>query len=190
VTRSVYYTATTLDGFIADEHDSLAWLFEQQIDQSGQGGYEGFIAGIGALVMGSTTYAWVRDHMRATGEPWAYDVPCWVFTHRDFGTPAEDVRFVQDTVAEHRDVITASAGERDVWVVGGGDLAGQFADIGFLDQVVVSIAPVALGSGRPLLPRRLDLDLVEHGRNGDFLVATYDVVGPRNDAEHAPTDEG
>ena len=48
VTRSVYYTATTLDGFIADEHDSLAWLFEQQIDQGGPGGYEGFIAGIGA----------------------------------------------------------------------------------------------------------------------------------------------
>ena len=181
MTRAVYYTATTLDGFIADEHDSLAWLFEQQIDQRGPGGYEGFIAGIGAMVMGSTTYAWVRDHMGTTGEPWAYDIPCWVFTHRDFGTPDEDVRFVRGTVSEHREAITASAGDRDVWVVGGGDLAGQFADIGFLDQVVVSIAPVTLGAGRPLFPRRLDLKLADHGRNGDFLMATYDVVGPRED---------
>ena len=68
-----------------------------------------------------------------------------------------------------------------MWVVGGGDLAGQFADIGFLDQVVVSIAPVTLGAGRPIFPRRHDLSLVEHGRNGDFLMATYDVVGPRTD---------
>ena len=181
MTRSVYYTATTLDGFIADEHDSLAWLFEQQIDQGGYGGYEAFIAGIGTIVMGSTTYAWVRDHLSATGESWPYDLPCWVFTHRDFGAPEEDVRFVRGAVAEHREAITASAGDRDVWVVGGGDLAGQFAEVGFLDQVIVSIAPVTLGAGRALFPRRFDLALVDHGRNGDFLMATYDVVGPRAD---------
>ena len=74
-----------------------------------------------------------------------------------------------------------AAGDRDVWVVGGGDLAGQFADHGLLDQVMVSIAPVTLGAGRPLFPRRHDLKLVETSRNGDFIVATYDVVGPRND---------
>ena len=43
----------------------------------------------------------------------------------------------------------------------------------------MSIAPVTLGAGRPLFPRRHDLKLVELGRNGDFVVATYDVVGPR-----------
>ena len=60
VTRTVYYTATTLDGYIADEHDSLEWLFTQDIDQEGPGGYEPFIAGIGAMAMGATTYEWVR----------------------------------------------------------------------------------------------------------------------------------
>ena len=59
----IFYTATTLDGFIADEHDSLAWLFEQKTDEGGPAGYDEFIAGIGAMVMGSTTYAWIRDHM-------------------------------------------------------------------------------------------------------------------------------
>ena len=82
MTRSVYYTATTLDGFIADEHDSLAWLFEQDTEEGGPAGYEEFIAGIGAMVMGATTYAWVGDHMRTHDEPWMYDIPCWVFTHR------------------------------------------------------------------------------------------------------------
>jgi dihydrofolate reductase len=179
--RGLYYTATTLDGFLADEHDSLAWLFEQQTEEGGPAGYDEFIAGIGAMVMGTTTYLWVLDHMRRTGEPWSYDIPCWVFTHRDLEPTGEDVRFVAGEVAEHHAAIAESAGEKDVWVVGGGDLAGQFADAGHLHQVIVSIAPVTLGAGRPLLPRRHDLKLVEVGRNGDFVVATYDVVGPRSD---------
>src|SRR3712207_7879069 len=51
---------------------------------------------------------------------------------------------------------SAAAGDRNVWVVGGGDLAGQFADVGLLDELIVSIAPVTLGAGAPLLPRRID----------------------------------
>jgi dihydrofolate reductase len=66
-----------------------------------------------------------------------------------------------------------------VWVVGGGDLAGQFADAGLLDEVVVSIAPVTLGSGRPLFPRRHALRLDEVARNGAFACARYAVLGPR-----------
>lgn len=181
MTRAVYYTATTLDGFIADEHDSLAWLFEQQNEEEGPAGYTEFIAGIGAMVMGATTYAWIGDHMRSTGEAWSYDIPCWVFTHHEPDPLGEDIRLVSGTVREHHEAIAASAGDRDVWVVGGGDLAGQFADVGLLDRVVVSIAPVTLGAGRPLFPRRHDLALVETARNGDFVVATYDVVGPRKD---------
>ena len=71
----------------------------------------------------------------------------------------------------------AAAG-KDLWVVGGGDLVGQFADAGLMDQVIVQIAPVTLGAGRPLLPRRLDLKLVEMEQNAAFIAARYDVVGP------------
>ena len=178
MSRVVYWTATTLDGFLADEHDSLDWLLEQPHEPDAAGGYDEHLARTGALVMGATTYAWVVDHLAATGEPWPYAVPCWVFTHRDLAPVRDDVHLVQGAVADHREAILASAQGRDVWVVGGGDLAGQCADLGWLDQVVVSIAPVTLGAGRPLLPRRLDLRLVEHGRNGAFVTATYDVVGP------------
>lgn len=177
--RGLYYTATTLDGFIADEHDSLEWLFEQQTDEGGPGGYEEFIAGIGAMAMGATTYQWLRDHLARTGEEWSYTIPCWVFSHRDLEAIGEGITVVAGGVGEHHAAMAAAAGDRDIWVVGGGDLAGQFADAGLLHRVIVSIAPVTLGAGRPLFPRRHDLALVEHGRNGDFLTATYDVVGPR-----------
>ena len=79
--------------------------------------------------------------------------------------------------ALHPELI-AAAGGKDVWVVGGGDLAGQFADAGLLDEVMVSIAPVTLGAGCPLLPRRYDLELLATGRNTGFLCARYRVAGP------------
>jgi dihydrofolate reductase len=72
--------------------------------------------------------------------------------------------------------MVAAASDRNVWIVGGGDLAGQFADAGLLDEVLVSFAPVTLGEGAPLLPRRIELRLEEVGRNGDFVAARLAVV--------------
>ena len=72
--------------------------------------------------------------------------------------------------------MAAAAGDRNVWIVGGGDLAGQFADAGLLDEVIVSIAPVTLGAGAPLLPRRIELRLDEFGRSGELACARYAVV--------------
>ncbi len=162
MSRTVYYTATTLDGFLADEHDSLDWLFEQDIDEDGPLSYRDFIKDVGAIAMGATTYRWILDHNARTGEEWGYAMPSWVFTHREFPTPPGDVRFVTDVAAEHPKMQEA-AGDRGIWVVGGGDLVGQFADHGWLDEVIVSIAPVTLGRGRGLLARELDLEFVEAG---------------------------
>ena len=176
-----YYTATTLDGFIADENHSLEWLFTRDQDRAGPLNYEEFIAGVGALAMGATTYEWVLDHEFAGRDPadwkWPYELPGWVFTHRELRVvPGAPVEFASgDVAAVHRELVEA-AGERNVWVVGGGDLAGQFADAGLLDEVIVYVAPATLGRGAPLLPRRLELRLEELARNRDFACARYSVV--------------
>ncbi len=138
--------------------------------------YGAFIADIGALAMGATTYQWVLDHLEADGEPWPYTQPTWVFTHRDLPEPVGDVRFTHADVREvHAEMVEAAAG-RGVWLVGGGDLVGQFADAGLLDEVCVQFAPVTLGAGKPLLPRRLDLTLLEVARNRDFCMTRYAVT--------------
>ena len=79
-----------------------------------------------------------------------------------------DVRFVAGDVAAVHPQMVAAAGDRNVWVVRGGDLAGQFAGHGPLDEAWVQYAPVALGAGAPLLPRRLELELTDAARNRDF----------------------
>jgi dihydrofolate reductase len=172
-----YNTATTLDGFLADPQDSLDWLLRQPHDEGGPFGMDAFMAGIGAIVMGSTTYEWIVEH--EAGKPWPYTVPTWVMTTRDLPRVGEaDIRFASGDVRAVHEAMTAAAPGKDLWVVGGGDLAGQFADAGLLDEIVVSIAPVTLGAGRPLLTRRLDLELVESAVNNAFVCARYRVAGP------------
>lgn len=178
--KTVYYAATTLDGFIADPADSLDWLLVQDIDANGPMNYGDFIAGVGALAMGATTYEWIRARITEGSEKWSYSMPTVVFTHRDLPpVDGADLRFVSgDVIAVHAELM-ATAGGKDVWVVGGGDLAGQFADAGLLDEIVAAIAPVTLGAGRPLFPRRYALRLAEVARNGAFACARYAVLGPR-----------
>jgi dihydrofolate reductase len=174
VTPTQYYAATTLDGFIADPHDSLDWLFTRRREPGGPLDYETFIAGVGALAMGSTTYEWILEHGSGT---WPYELPCWVFTHRELPlVPDAEITFRNGDVASVHQELVAAAGDRNVWIVGGGDLAGQFADAELLDEVLVTIAPVTLGAGAPLLPRRLELRLDELGQNGDFAAARFSVV--------------
>ena len=169
-----YYTATSLDGFIADEHHSLDWLFTREQDRAGPLSYAGFLAEVGAVAMGRTTYEWILDH--GSGK-WPYDVPAWVFTHRELEpAPEADIAFASgDALAVHPKLVAAARG-RNVWIVGGGDLAGQFAEAGLLDEVIVYVAPVTLVAGAPFLPRRVELRLEETARNGDFVTARYSVV--------------
>jgi dihydrofolate reductase len=176
-----YYTATTLDGFIADEDHSLEWLFTRDQDRDGPLNYGAFIADVGALAMGSTTYEWILDHEFADKDPadrkWPYTIPCWVFTHRDLA-PVPDARvvFTSDPVEAVHARMVEAAGGKNVWLVGGGDLVGQFADAGLLDEVIVYVAPLTLGAGKPLLARHVELRLEETARNGDFVTARYSVV--------------
>ncbi|RRJ86459.1 dihydrofolate reductase [Gulosibacter macacae] len=168
-----FYTATSLDGFIATTDHSLDWLFKQDFDPAGPMNYTEFLADMGALVMGASTYQWLRD-----AEPtWPYEVPTIVMTHRDLEASAEaDVKFRQGDVREIHADLVAAAGDKDIWIVGGGDIAGQFADAGLLDEIWVQFAPVTLGAGQPLLPRALDLELIELAQNRAFVCAHYRVV--------------
>lgn len=170
--KTQYYTACSLDGFIATEEHSLEWLFRQDIDEDGPMSYSGFGPAKGALAMGRTTYEWILEHE----ESWEFTSPVWVFTHRTLEVPeGRRVTAATDVREAHAQMVDAAAG-KNVWVVGGGDLVGQFADEGLLDEVWVQYAPVTLGSGAPLLPRALDLRLEEVARNRDFMCGRYSVV--------------
>ena len=178
-----YYTATSLDGYIADENNSLDWLFEVDRDaDAGEQSFAAFLSDVGAMAMGATTYEWVLEHEKLLEDPAKWhefyaDIPCWVFTHRDLRVvPDASVEFTSDPVETVHARMVEAAGGKNVWLVGGGDLVGQFADAGLLDEVIVYVAPVTLGAGKPLLPRHIELRLEETARNGDFVTVRYSVA--------------
>lgn len=105
------------------------------------------------------------------------DRPTFVFAHRDLDpVPGADLQLVHGPVVEHWPDIVAAAAGRDVWIVGGGDLAGQFTDADLLDEIIITFAPVMLAAGKPLLPRDLDhtrLELTGVRQLGAFAELTY-----------------
>jgi dihydrofolate reductase len=156
--KTQYYTATSLDGFIATEDDSLDWLFP--LGDVGATSYPEFIAEIGALAMGSATYEWMLRHVdevvASVGSPWPYTQPTWVFSSRPIALlEGKDIRIAQGDVRPVHAEMRTAAGSKNIWIVGGGDLAGQFYDAGLLNEIIVQIGSVRLGRGKQLFPRRV-----------------------------------
>jgi dihydrofolate reductase len=180
-----YYAAATLDGYIAESDDTLDWLlkyegsFEGADSDEKQAGYEAFYEGIGALVSGSTTYEFVLEH----GGEWPYaGKPCWILSSRQLPKPegeGVDVRILSAEIPDLIEGMLESAGEQDLWIVGGGNVASQFADHGLLDRVEVTVVPVVLGEGKPLFDRRLPggpMQLLQARTHSSGMVGlTYEV---------------
>lgn len=181
--KTQYYTAATLDGFIAGPDHSLDWLF--QFGTQATDDFPEFMGNVGALAMGSATYEWILAHLIEPGadhaQPWPYTQPAWVFTTRSLPpVPGADVRFVRGDVGPVHQAMLAAAAGRNVWLVGGGDLVGQFHDRGLLDEIIVTIAPVTLGAGKPLLPRAITtppMRLLAAQVYGPFAQLRYAVGG-------------
>ena len=156
--KTQYYTATSLDGFLATEDDSLEWLFP--LGDLNDSSYPEFIAEVGALAMGSATYEWMLRNadavMKETGSAWPYTQPAWIFTSRQLPKiDGANIRFVNGDVRQVHAEMKAAADGKNVWIVGGGDLAGQFYDMGLLDEMIVQVGSATLGKGKPLFPRRV-----------------------------------
>jgi dihydrofolate reductase len=168
---TVYVTASSLDGFVVDDANSLDWLTSRAIDPNGLFGYEAFAKSVGALAMGSSTYEWIR--INQPGD-WMYEQPTWVLTHRpEIIAEGHPLRTFAGEVTELHAELVSAAADRDVWVVGGGDVAAQFVAAGLVDEMLVSYAPCSLGTGARVLPLRSEWALQEVGRNGDFVCARW-----------------
>jgi dihydrofolate reductase len=181
--KTQYYAASSLDGFIATEDHNLDWLL--QFGSPDNSSYPSFIREVGAIVMGSSTFEWLirhQDKVRETtgvAEPWPYEQPTWVFTTRTLpAIPGADIRFVQGDVRTFHPQMVEAAGGKNIWVVGGGELAGQFHDHDLLDELIVQITPVTLGDGLPLFPRTITsppFELLSASSMGPFVELRYNM---------------
>jgi dihydrofolate reductase len=183
--KTQYYTASSLDGFIADRQHSLDWLTQFHGRPGPIDGFPAFLRDVGAIAMGSSTYEWIlRHHVfrdPARPQPWPNEQPTWVFTSRTLPTaPGAEIRFARGDVGLVHAQMVAEARGKNIWLVGGGDLVGQFYDHRLLDEIIVNVAPITLGGGAPLLPRTITtppLRLISATPYGDtFVQLRYEVL--------------
>ncbi len=181
--KTIYFAATSLDGFIADQNDSLEWLFRNGptdisfIDE--------FVKTIGAITMGASTYKWLLENTKGS---WPYEVPCLVFTHRNFDVmPGAKVRFAKGDVWAHHQELKKLAQGKNIWIMGGGDLAGQFYDQGLIDEMHIQTVSVFLNEGKKMFARKTEdaFRIKEIRQRGDTcLEVIYAVLkaspAPRN----------
>lgn len=183
--RTLYYVAASLDGFLikggnhAGGRNPGERTRESGASPFGDPSFPEFLDGVGAVAMGARTY---RDFL-ADAASWPYgQIPVWVFTHHEFpGIPGADITFIRGEAAEFHADIVYDAGEKDVLLAGGGNIAGQFMDEGLIDEMVLTVVPVALGSGRPVLPVgsvTKPAVLLETRSVGEGLVQLHYAFGP------------
>jgi dihydrofolate reductase len=151
MSRVRVYMACSLDGFIAGPNDDLEWL---HADRKAPGDlvphpdalrFKPFLAELGAMLMGRTTYNVVRKM-----GSWPYGaLPVHVATRRTLDDAPSTVRAVSGPIEALVAEARAVAGERDVYL-DGGDLVRQALNAGLVDEITATIVPVLLGSGTRL----------------------------------------
>ena len=146
-----FFFAASLDGYIADPEGGVEFLdaVEDSDDDAPEGdddGYETFFSDIGTLVMGRGTYKFLEDN-----ETWPYPkMRTIVLTRRAIERPLCDLetRVVDDFVSFARKLRALNDG--DAWILGGGNVMGEFLSVGEVDTINMSIVPVAIGRGIPM----------------------------------------
>lgn len=159
--RIVGYIASSLDGFIATQDDSLDWLFAYEGMDLGEHDYRTFLKGIRTVVMGRGTY----DFLEQDAAPWAYgEQRVLVVTSRPISDPKGPLETRSDVAALIAELRGLQDG--DVWILGGGQLQMAFIERHALDAIEIYVMPELLGGGKPLFPPtgfRDGLTLVEAG---------------------------
>lgn len=178
-----YFVANSLDNFIARRDGSVDWLF-----MDGDYGMREFFASVDAVLIGRKTYEFALaqspkpKRKKATGKRSARAaIESYIFSRTLDATQHEDVEIVSENAGEFVRQLKQAAG-KDIWLMGGGELAASLFAENLVAEISLNIHPVLLGSGIALFPefgRQLDLQLLDckAHKNGCVQV-TYTVKGP------------
>ena len=174
--RVTLHLVSSLDGFIAKRDNSVGWLetaggvYEAGVSVSDEEA-AAFVKTIGCYVMGSRTYELALE----LGWPYG-DTPAVVVTGREWPPARKSVEFYSGDLKTLVDVQLAPR-YRNIWLVGGAMLCQRFLELGLVDEIILTIAPVLLGEGLRLFcdsstEKRWNLKNVVAYKNG-FVELSY-----------------
>lgn len=171
--KIVCYIAESLDGYIATEDDSLDWLFK--VDGEGDAGYSEFMETVDTVVMGRRTYDWVME--MENGEYPYEGIKSYVFSRTIWASDSVDVEFIDMAIPAFAEKLKSNPG-KNIWVIGGSALLAGFLEAGLIDEFIISIAPVTIGTGIPLFQKSVlttEYKLKDVRRYGEFAQLHYEL---------------
>ena len=138
--KIILFIAVSLDGYIAKADGGLDWLFSDR-----DYGYTPFLESIDTTLMGYETY----EKVLGFGEFPYPDKVNYVFSINHKGEKSPYVEFIGGDIASFAKGLREMPG-KDIWLVGGGKINTVMLNAGLIDEMIISVHPVVLGSGIPL----------------------------------------
>jgi dihydrofolate reductase len=162
--KIILFIASSLDGYIARETGEIDWLPENTAS-----GYDEFIKSTDTVIMGRKTY----DQILTLGDYPYKSKKSYVFSRSDGNSKDENMEFVHDADKLAKSMISNSG--TNIWLIGGAEIISIFLNLGFVDEIILSIIPVVLGNGIPLfrdVEKEVKLELIKTS-NYDKLVELH-----------------
>ena len=151
--KIILFIASSLDGYISRENGDIDWLPE-----STASGYDDFIKSVDTVIMGKKTY----DQVLTFGDYPYKDKKSYIFTRNKNYPKEENIEFVQDAEKLMKNIVHGSG--KNIWLIGGSEIISTFVNLNFVDELILSLIPVALGKGIPLfknMTKELKMELVK-----------------------------
>ena len=145
--KVILYIATSLDGFIADINGGVDWLPHPKDDAELEAvGYKDLMERIDTILMGSRSYKQILSF----GDWGWQDKHTYVFTSKKLEPDKPYISITHDSPFEFMAKFKDRTSDKDIWLLGGAELAKSFAQEGLLNEVILTIIPQTLGEGIPL----------------------------------------
>lgn len=175
------YIATSLDGFIADKYGSIQWLEQIPNPTQSDYGYAEFLAGISTVVMGRATY----EQVLSFGVDWPYaEKETFVVTSNPKYPIATPNTYILNEVSADSIAFLKQKTTQNCWIVGGQQINQAFLIHHALNELILTITPVALGSGIPLFGAGTPLTQFQLVNTKTYdsgvVTLTYTWVHPKN----------
>src|SRR5262245_65126225 len=163
--KIIVHIATSADGYIGRHDGDNEWITNRPAPK-GFYGMGKFMQSIDATILGRKTF----DVSLQMGAPFNSKRPTYVFSRQPRASVPKGVEFVSGDIGAFAKRLKQTKG-KDIWMMGGGDIIASFLDEGAIDEFVVSVVPVFIGDGIPLIARRhrhvpLQLKSVERFEDG------------------------
>lgn len=172
--KIIVYIATSADGFIARKDGGVDWLDRPRT--AGDYGMGKFYKSIDTILWGRKTYEIVLKFQKEGKDaPDMSGIKNYAFSRRPPKKVAMGFEFVKEPIKKFAQRLRAQKG-KDIWMMGGAGIIGSFLDAGEIDEFIISVIPVFIGEGIPLISparRTVPLKLLSFKKFSDGVVRLH-----------------